>query len=173
MTTLITGGSKCGKSRFAESLLLSHSGQRRYLATMQPFGADAERAIARHREMRAGKGLFTIEQYTDLHMLMLPPHCGVLLECLCNLTANEMFRPDPAPDVLSHIMHGIRHLQQQAEQLVIVTGQVGSDGIRYPAETNAYIALLGAVSRETAALADTVYECVYGIPVLLKGAASC
>ena len=60
MTTLITGGSKCGKSSFAEKLLNDFTGRKIYIATMQPFGADAFEAIERHRKMRAGKGFETL-----------------------------------------------------------------------------------------------------------------
>ena len=40
MTTLITGGSKCGKSRLAERVLSGFDGRKIYLATMQPYGSD-------------------------------------------------------------------------------------------------------------------------------------
>lgn len=172
MTILVTGGSKCGKSGFAESLLDNCTGPKIYLATMQPYGDEAHAAIARHREMRKQKGFQTVEQYTDLHQLQLPPHSHVLLECIGNLTANEMFRQDPAPDCADHILRGILHIRQQTDSLVIVTNQVGSDGIRYDTETQRYIAVIGTVNQRIAEIADAVYECVWGIPVPLKGVIS-
>ena len=48
--------------------------------------------ILRHRQMRAGKGFETVERYTDLKGLKLDPDSVVLLECMSNLTANEMFQ---------------------------------------------------------------------------------
>ena len=44
--------------------------------------------------MRAGKGFETIERYTELDELLIPKDCVVLLECMSNLVANEMFRED-------------------------------------------------------------------------------
>ena len=41
MTTLITGGSKCGKSSFAERALDTFLGRKIYIATMQPYCNDA------------------------------------------------------------------------------------------------------------------------------------
>ena len=60
MITLITGGSGCGKSTYAESWMLSYSLPRVYVATMIPCGEDAARRIARHRQLRAGKGFDAI-----------------------------------------------------------------------------------------------------------------
>ena len=56
MTVLVTGGSKCGKSHFAESLFNDFPGEKIYIATMQPYGEEAFAAIERHRKMRSGKG---------------------------------------------------------------------------------------------------------------------
>ena len=173
MTVLITGGSKCGKSRLAESLLADYSGRKIYLATMQPFGSEAEAAISRHRKQRAGKGYETIEQYTSLHTILLPEHSAVLLECMGNLLANEMFSDTASDDPFSAIMQGLEHLHQKTEHLVVVSNQVGSDGITYSNETERYIRILGAVNAAFAAQTDLVIECVYGIPVVLKGAFPC
>lgn len=169
MTTLITGGAKCGKSRLAEALLRDFRGEKIYIATMEPFGEEALAAIERHRRSRAGKGFRTLEKYTDLASLVLPESCGVLLECAANLCANEMFRNGTADDPVERVMNGFFALKSRAAELVIVTNDVGSDGIAYEAETAAYIRYLGEINRRTAALSDRVVECVYGIPVPLKG----
>ena len=173
MTTLVTGGSKCGKSSFAERILEGRSGRKKYIATMQPFGADALEAIERHRKMREGKGFETVERYTDIGDIQLPDSCAVLLECMGNLCANEMFSGESESLPTDKIVSGIRCLAANANELVIVTNQVGSDGITYPEETTAYIRTLGEINRQIAEFADNVIECVYGIPVLLKGEMPC
>lgn len=173
MTTLITGGSKCGKSSLAENILDSFQGRKIYIAAMQPFGADAYEAIERHRKMRAGKGFETIEKYTDIHELKLSRESAVLLECMGNLCANEMFSGDLISDPSDKIVNGIKKLSDSVSELVIVTNQVGSDGIVYAEETMEYIRILGEINRRTAEIADNVIECVYGIPVLLKGEIPC
>ena len=173
MTTLITGGSKCGKSSLAENILDSFQGRKIYIAAMQPFGADAYEAIERHRKMRAGKGFETIEKYTDIHELKLSCESAVLLECMGNLCANEMFSGDLISDPSDKIVNGIKKLSDSVSELVIVTNQVGSDGIVYAEETMEYIRILGEINRRTAEIADNVIECVYGIPVLLKGEIPC
>lgn len=169
MTTLITGGSKCGRSHFAESLLDGYKGEKLYIATMQPYGDEAAAAIERHRAQRSGKGFRTVEKYTDIHETLLPPNSAVLLECMGNLLANEMFCGEVYCDPTEKILEGIRSMSRRTDRLVIVTDQVGSDGIDYAEGTAAYIEYLGKLNGAVAALADNVVECVYGIPVILKG----
>ena len=48
-------------------------------------------------KMRAGKGFDTLECYTGLSGVRVPEGCTVLLECMSNLVANEMFREEGRP----------------------------------------------------------------------------
>ena len=95
MFVLITGGSGSGKSEYAENRAVMLSKKEGlllyYIATMKPFGEEGKRRVERHRRLRSGKGFFTIEHYVNLKQLILPGEGVVLLECLSNLTANEMF----------------------------------------------------------------------------------
>ncbi|MEE1041956.1 MAG: bifunctional adenosylcobinamide kinase/adenosylcobinamide-phosphate guanylyltransferase, partial [Lachnospiraceae bacterium] len=94
MFTLVIGGSASGKSEYAEQHVLSlstpektspQSGNRIYIATMQPFGEDARARIARHHALRRDRGFVTIERYTDLSGLKVPEGSSVLLEDMGNL----------------------------------------------------------------------------------------
>lgn len=169
MMILVTGGSKCGKSSYAESLFEDYPHTKYYIATMQPFGAEAFAAIERHQKLRADKGFLTIEQYTDADRVTLRKPGAVLLECMGNLLANEMFRDNGITDCADKIINNILRLNQRTEMLVIVTNQVGSDGIRYEAGTSFYMKSLGQINAGLAEYADRVVECVYGIPVRIKG----
>ena len=168
MLIVVTGGSASGKSAFAESLCLPYS-PRVYLACMQPFGDEGAARIRRHREMRKDKGFTTVERYTDPASLSLPPCACVLLEDVGNLAANEMFSKEPPRDPLDAVMRGIDALLKQCERLVVVTDEIGSDGVCYDPATTAYLAALGAINRAICAKADAVFETVAGIPILLKG----
>ncbi len=169
MTILITGGAKCGKSRIAEDILSRVNTEKFYIATMERRGEEAERVISRHRTEREGKGFLTIERTHDIGGIALPCGCAALLECIPTLTANEMFsegEEDPAEKVIA----GVAALAGLAGTLVVVTNDVGGDGVSYSPETMNYIRVMGEINRRLAALADTVIEAVYGIPVFLKGA---
>lgn len=172
MIILLTGGSKCGKSSIAEGLLNGFPGEKYYIAAMEPYGEEAQRAIARHREMRRGKGFHTIECARNIDTLKLPikgDSCCALLECLTTLCANEMFTESGINDPSDRIISGLKNLSGQVGKLVIVTNEVASDGIEYPQETMDYIRIMTRLNSSVAALADTVIECVCGIPLLIKG----
>lgn len=93
----------------------------------------------------------------------------ILLECMSNLVANEMFEPDGAgEDAVNAILRGIAELRRQANYIFVVTNEVFSDGIRYDADTMRYLSYLGAVNQALASQANRVTEVVYGIPTALK-----
>lgn len=170
MMILVTGGSGSGKSAYAEERILSMGeGRRIYIATMYPFDEESHKRIHRHRRMRAGKGFETVECYTNLEELYLPSEGIVLLECMSNLTANEMFREDKREeDTAEKILNGIRLIQKQVRHLVVVTNEIFSDGENYSEETRIYQEKLGKINQETARMADEVVEVVAGIPVFHK-----
>ena len=129
MITLMTGGSACGKSSYAESLAVRLNGPRYYLAAMQPYGEGGAEKIAKHREMRRGKGFETIERYRDYASLALENKGGTaLLECICNLTANEMFDDaGKVSDPYARVISGVEHVAAQCSNLIVITNDVGSD----------------------------------------------
>lgn len=166
---LLTGGSACGKSSYAEKLCVELAGPRYYIAAMQPFGEGGAEKIARHRRLRAGKGFQTIERYTALAGLVLPERGCALLECICNLTANEMFDETGAMrDPCQAVLTGVDALRRQCENLIIVTNDVGSDNKDYDPGTREYIRALGRINAELAQQANEVYELVCGIPLRLR-----
>lgn len=194
MIHLITGGSASGKSAYAEAQAVAAGEARYYIATMRPYGAEGEMRVAKHRRLRAGKGFSTIECYTELAGVSLergesspagaddgqwnsegsPAGADgarrvILLECMSNLVANELFDVGGSDEeICRRILAGIRHLQNQAKHLIIVTNEVFSDGLDYDPETVRYIRLLGRINRLLAERAGQVTEVVYGIPVERK-----
>lgn len=167
---LLTGGSGCGKSSYAEKLCTQFPEPRWYIAAMKPYGDGSEAKIARHRELRRGKGFETIERYTDLAGLMLPHGGTVLLECICNLTANEMFTENGEyDDPCARVIDGVEALEKQCDHLIVVTNDVGSDDGNYDEGTSAYIRAVGKINAILASRADAVAELVCGIPIPLKG----
>lgn len=170
MMILLTGGSGCGKSTFGESLVMKFPLPRYYVATMRPYGEESLRKIGRHRELRKEKQFTTIERQTDIGGIVLPEKGTVLLECLCNLSANEMFDDfGNECDPFDKIMDGIHKLRAQADNLIVITNDVGSDCEDYSDSTMRYVDLLGRINIAAAAEADTVCELVCGIPIILKG----
>ena len=191
MMTLVCGGAASGKSAYAEALICGTGENRRiYLATMKPFGKEAEERIRKHRAMRADKGFETLECFTagTIRGLSLPPGAAVLLEDLGNLCANELFpeaeskgqqdavsAADPTsaagPDAAADsVISAVSALRQQCAELVIVANEVFSGGADYAGETLSYLRLLGQVSTALAAMSERVVEVQCGVPVVLKDA---
>ncbi|MDD7219141.1 MAG: bifunctional adenosylcobinamide kinase/adenosylcobinamide-phosphate guanylyltransferase [Clostridia bacterium] len=171
MLVLVTGGSGSGKSAFAEDRVLSFGEKKRiYIATMHPFDQESIKRVQRHRKMRAGKGFETVECYTGLKNVSVPEDSVVLLECMSNLTANEMFEEQGAHgDTVDEILKGISHLCEQASHVVIVTNEIFSDALSFDQEMETYLKYLGNINQKLAEKADEAVEVVYGIPVYIKG----
>ncbi len=168
---LVTGGSGSGKSAFAEETVLSFGeGRRIYIATMYPYDEESKKRVQRHRLMRADKKFETVECYTGLDRLDLPEDSTVLLECMSNLTANEMFMPEGAGEETAEaVLRGVETLLSRVKNLVIVTNEIFSEAALYEGDTVAYQKCLGEINCRLAAMADRAFEVVYGIPVPLGG----
>ena len=170
MRILLTGGSGCGKSTYAERLARSLPAPRYYIATMRPYDVECLIKIDRHRQQREDGGFITIERQTDVGGIVFPARGTALLECMCNLLANEMFdESGNERDVYDKILADIDALSQRCETLIVVTNEVGSDGGNYDASTARYIQTLGRLNCALAARFDAVAELVCGIPLVLKG----
>ena len=171
MLVLVTGGSGSGKSAFAEQRLLEFGDAARfYIATMRCRDEESFARVERHRRMRSGKGFVTVECPLRLKDLVLPrKDANVLLECLSNLAANEMFDPDGSGDAaLKSVEDGIDSLRKQCDNLLVVTNEIFSDGGRYDPQMEAYLRLLGRLNCDLAAMADEVVEVTGSIPLMVK-----
>ncbi len=176
MITLIIGGSGSGKSAYAENYIasLSEGKKKYYIATMQLCDLESQKKVKRHQMLRSGKGFSTIEQSADIQKAVGKMEEGskvALLECISNLTANEMFSgevPKTESAVTDKILKGIAVLREELTHLVIVSNNVFEDGRVYDKTTMEYICTMGQINEKLAAMADEVVEVVVGIPVVLK-----
>lgn len=183
MMILVIGGSGSGKSSYAEKTAVSiaqietsHKTDmtKYYLATMKVYDEEGRRKIERHRQLRSGKGFLTIEQLTEISEALEKMEAGsrtVLLECVSNLTANEMFVETEAKSeiqVTEKVIKGIEILKEKTTHLVVVSNNIFEDVITYDETTMEYIHAMGKINRKLAALADKVVEVVAGIPIDIK-----
>lgn len=172
MLIIVTGGSGSGKSEFAENKAVSLRGEGEliYIATMYPYDEECKKKINRHLDLRKDKNFKTYECYTDLKSLNIPCKSTVLLDCISNVIANEMFNENGAKEnTVSEILKGIDSIYSQCENLVIVTNEIYSDGIKYDDETERYIRYSSEIISEVCKKAEEVIEVVYGLPIFMKG----
>ena len=179
---LVIGGSGSGKSSYAEEMAVSLAQEsvkqiamkKYYLATMQVFDKEGQDKVDRHRKLREGKGFLTIEQPAEIVCSLGKMETGdrtVLLECISNLTANEMFAGGKIKtkiQVMEKIIHDIELLKEQTTHFVVVSSNVFEDGITYDETTTEYIHAMGMINQKLAALADRAVEVTAGIPVTIK-----
>ena len=167
MLHIVYGGSASGKSSYAESFALSLQGDGRllYIATMYPYkwntteiDPETMQRIERHRAMRADKGFDTVECYRHVEHIVAKRQDVLLLECMSNLLANEMYlEPDAEAvgiagkaevdtetagtdtnagsgmsktlsPVSKKIVQALVDLSTRVQDVVIVTNDVFSDG---------------------------------------------
>lgn len=167
MLSLILGGSASGKSEYAERHVQKLSGRRIYVATMEPWDDECLARIAKHQRARAGRGFATLERYTDLAGLPVPEDGNVLLECLSNLMANELYSPEGRG--AEAVREGLRSLRRRCAHLTVVTNEVFSGGAEYAGDTLRYMKALADLNRWLAGEADFVCEVAAGLPNVLKG----
>lgn len=200
MLALIYGGSGSGKSAYAENWVMNHKddkGVSYYLATMQVYDKEGQKRVEKHRHMREGKGFVTAEHPQHIEDILQNPISKkdtVLLECLSNLVANEMFtmtENDSLSDtedtkernkemgnmsmsiknpevVVEDIMSGIMKIKKDTGQFCIVGNDIFREGEAPTPEMNQYMQALGELQKRIAALADETIEVVYGIPIVIE-----
>lgn len=188
MITLIYGGSGSGKSEYAEDIVRAANYKNSfYLATMSSGDEESKKRIKRHREQRAGKGFITLEHSVDIQNSILEiqsissgdfetdlpadRETIVLLECMSNLVANEMFRDgviNSKEHCVNKIMSDVLELNSQVSRLVIVSNNIYEDGVSYEKETTDYLSALAEINCRLANMAESVTEVVVGIPVSIK-----
>jgi adenosylcobinamide kinase / adenosylcobinamide-phosphate guanylyltransferase len=179
MLVFISGGVRSGKSTLGEKLAVElATGNKIYLATSRAYDDEMRRRILKHQKDRAQKGFITIEKSENIGEIV--PQLGngdtVLMDCLGNLVANEMFGEDPTvyntqmkKEITEKIYAEIIQLNSAAANLIVISNEVFSSGISYNRATEDYLAVLGQLHIQFAAAAQQAIECTFGTYTFHKG----
>ncbi|WP_142414646.1 bifunctional adenosylcobinamide kinase/adenosylcobinamide-phosphate guanylyltransferase [Hathewaya massiliensis] len=178
--TLVTGGSRSGKSTFAENILKDYD-EVLYIATAIVTDKEMEDRIKRHREER--NNLWeTHEGYKNLDLALEKYNKKyVLLDCVTVMTTNFLFEKEidfdnfskeDMDNMVNYIKEEFRKLIEKARELnielVMVTNEVGWGIVPEYRLSRIFRDIAGFINQYIAKLADEVYLVSCGLPLKLK-----
>jgi adenosylcobinamide kinase / adenosylcobinamide-phosphate guanylyltransferase len=169
--TLILGGARSGKSRYAESLITASAPPWVYVATAQALDAEMTERIAHHRARR-GAGWQTIEAPHDLAgaIAAAPPDAALLVDCLTLWLTNRMLaEADIAADAAALEATLAGRQRNARAPTVLVSNEVGSGVVPDNALARRFADLQGRLNQRIAGSADRAVLVVAGLPLALKG----
>ncbi|HJM48261.1 MAG TPA: bifunctional adenosylcobinamide kinase/adenosylcobinamide-phosphate guanylyltransferase [Alphaproteobacteria bacterium] len=165
--TLVLGGARSGKSRYAEGLLADWSGTRIYLATAEAGDAEMQARIRHHRERR-GEAWMTVEEPLELAAALVREAQGgraVLVDCLTlwlsNITLAER-------DIEAEAAALIAALGRCAGPIVLVSNEVGQGIVPENPLARRFRDDAGRLHQEVARVADRVVLVTAGLAQILK-----
>ena len=179
--TLILGGARSGKSRYAEQLAAELGGEAvLYIATAQPFDDEMKARIAQHQAERPD-GWSTLEAPQQVGAAITTHFASqtasenvVLLDCLTVLTSNLLLGFDDPFDaaveqaVNREIDALIQAIQTTGATFIVVSNEVGLGLVPPYPSGRAYRDLLGRANQQLAQLAGRVLFMVAGLPMVVK-----
>ncbi len=173
MLTLITGGIKSGKSRYALELVgpPTNSNPKCFIATAEAFDEDMKRRISRHQEDRG----------TEWTTLEIPVHLGealsqknlpyqlIVIDCLTLWVNNLLhYQASQGLDIEAEIEKFEKALKAIEIPVVVVTNEVGLGVVPEGPLSRRYVDLLGSLNQRIAGFADRVIFMVAGVPLDVK-----
>jgi adenosylcobinamide kinase/adenosylcobinamide-phosphate guanylyltransferase len=173
---LITGGSRSGKSAYAQKLAENLPGRRAFVATSPATDAEMRERIRKHRQSRAKPGWRTIEQQTDL-LDALKQAEGfevILVDCLTLWVNNLMYQAEQnrkkiTEGAISRKCREIIHAcSQRSGHVLFVTNEVGMGVVPDNALARRFRDLAGRCNQTMAAAAEEVTLMTCGLPLHLK-----
>jgi adenosylcobinamide kinase/adenosylcobinamide-phosphate guanylyltransferase len=164
--TLVLGGARSGKSRYAESLITALPPPWIYVATAEPGDAEMRKRIDAHRARR-GASWQTVEAPRDLAaVLKSEPAMPMLVDCLTLWLSNILLADadiDKASAELEQALSGFQ------APVVLVANEVGYGIVPDNALARKFRDLQGVLNQRIAARADRVALVVAGLPLAVKG----
>jgi adenosylcobinamide kinase / adenosylcobinamide-phosphate guanylyltransferase len=166
LLTLVLGGARSGKSRYAESLIKALPRPWFYVATAEAKDEEMTARIAEHMARR-GAGWQTIEAPHDLAGALgkVPARAPVLIDCLTLWLSERMLAEadmDREIDALEAA------LTRRTGAIVAVSNEVGLSIVPDNALARRFRDLQGILNQRLAAQAARVVMMVAGIPIAVK-----
>jgi adenosylcobinamide kinase / adenosylcobinamide-phosphate guanylyltransferase len=166
--TLVLGGARSGKSRYAESLIAALPPPWIFVATAEAGDAEMAERISLHRARR-GKDWLTIEAPHDLAaaLVEVDSNAPAVVDCLTLWLSNRMLA---GADVEAETMHLEAALAGRGAPVILVSNEVGLSIVPDNALARRFRDLQGRLNQRMAARAGRVVLMVAGLPLVAKDA---
>ena len=165
---LITGGSRSGKSSYAEKMALELSENPVYLATARIWDEEFRERVRRH-QARRGPQWTNIEEEKNLSRHSLVGRV-IVVDCLTLWCTNFFFDLESDVDkALAAAQQEFDRFTEQDATFLFVTNEIGMGGTSDNEIQRKFTDLQGWMNQYAAARADEVILMVSGIPVKIKG----
>lgn len=165
--TIITGGQRSGKSRYAQQLALEHTAHPVYLATSRVWDEEHRARILRHQSDR-GDEWTTVEEEKELSRHDFTGRT-VVVDCVTLWCTNFFFDLDSDVDrALQALKAEFDRLSAQSADFIFVTNEVGLGGTSENQLQRRFNDLQGWMNQYIASQADRVFLMVSGIPLPIK-----
>jgi adenosylcobinamide kinase/adenosylcobinamide-phosphate guanylyltransferase len=167
--TLVTGGARSGKSRFAEGVVRRFDRPLVYIATAEAWDDEMRARIDAHRADR-GAGWQTLEAPVDLAGALetVAPDAAVLVDCATLWLTNILLADR---DIAAETDRLLASIAACPSPVVIVTNEVGWSIVPENALARRFRDEQGRLNQRLAAAAGGVAVVVAGLPLWLKGGA--
>ena len=163
---LITGGTRSGKSSFAEKRTLSYGMPVLYIATAQAFDEEMENRIQLHQQRRGDEWRTISEPLAIANILIsLDGQGACLVDCLTLWLSNLIFAEEDISKATSSLIEAIA---ARRDPVILVTNEVGVGIVPENALARRFRDEAGRLNQIVAEAVDEVYTCISGIPLKLK-----
>ena len=164
--TLVLGGARSGKSRYAEWLIGTYPPPWIYVATAEAKDEEMAERIAAHRARRGADWQTVEAPHTLIEALTAAPEgSAVLVDCLTLWLSNLMER---GSDIEAQIAALKETLSKRTGPTVLVSNEVGLGIVPDNALARRFRDLQGTLNQDLAAQATRVVMMVAGVPVPVK-----
>lgn len=166
--TLVLGGARSGKSRFAEQLCRDSGLNLHYIATGRAWDAEMEARIAAHRADR-GPAWTTHEAPTGLVEALTQVDSAeniVLVDCLTLWVTNLMMEERTGPEEFEALARAVAAAKSR---IVLVSNEVGLGIVPDNKMAREFRDHAGRLHQRIAEVAEQVYFVAAGLPLKMKG----
>jgi adenosylcobinamide kinase/adenosylcobinamide-phosphate guanylyltransferase len=163
--TLVLGGARSGKSRFALAQFAGLAGPFWFIATAEALDAEMSRRIERHRAERDALWR-TLEAPLDVAAALAETQGPALIDCL-SLWLSNLFGAGRDPEAATGRL--LAALARHPHPVVLVSNEVGLGIVPDTPLGRAFRDAQGRLNQAAAAQADRVVLLVAGLPLSIKG----